>query len=165
MRGRSNNHKIVTISQMFSFQVTFSLPLPSLLLKLPIEKSRIALGKTFQESGEPTNSGPVYPQSIRIECDCPNESGFILVSSFPLWILSTQYAPSPGTEPRPHQWKEGVFTTALFSKQVMFQLTPAAISNVKFTNIGDAFCRRRRRGCLKWYYDQNFAFPFLFIFG
>ena len=45
-----NNHKIVTISQMFSFQMTFSLPLPSLLLKLPIEKSRSALGKTFQDT-------------------------------------------------------------------------------------------------------------------
>ena len=37
MRGRSNNHKIVTISQMFLFKERFNtLVFPSLLLELPI---------------------------------------------------------------------------------------------------------------------------------
>ena len=36
MPGRTYKHKIVTIAESFFFQGPFSLPLPSLLLKLPI---------------------------------------------------------------------------------------------------------------------------------
>ena len=41
MRGRSSNHKIVTICQMFCFRVSFSLPLPRCILSSLIKASRV----------------------------------------------------------------------------------------------------------------------------